>query len=232
MDDKIAISELLAKLEELEGQGKQELSLTPLATLLRSWKAQIETNSIATADETARQLEVWKVQSAASSASRLEMFKAVIESGQTALKASTVINGGAAAALLALLAEALKSASGSTSGPLLSSLGCAWFTFMMGLACAGLAAAARYASQALYMEESRITEAENSKRFKRFGNGIRNLAIALGLISFLCFIGGSVLVLVVMLQTSSDTTSAKHPISSPEVRATPVAAPTVAPASK
>lgn len=32
MDDKIAISELLAKLEELEGQGKQELSLTPLAT--------------------------------------------------------------------------------------------------------------------------------------------------------------------------------------------------------
>lgn len=44
-------------------------------------------------------LEIWKVQTGAQSAFSVEMFKSVIEAGQTALKALMLMNGGAAAAL-------------------------------------------------------------------------------------------------------------------------------------
>lgn len=226
MDAKAAIADLLKTVEDIERAGTLQIEVAKLAALLRSWNKQIIAHTVISAEERHHQLEVYKIQSTAASANLVEMFKAVIEAGQTAVKSATIINGGAAAALLALLAEALKAGPTSTAGTFLSPLGWAWFTFMAGLGLAGAATAARYVSQALYAHSLRSSDQPIKHKFNRFGDAGRNTAIAFGLSSYLCFFGGSVAVLKVMVapptfgtessksqQGTAEATFAPRPIS-------------------
>ena len=190
--------QLLVDLRDaLNGVAQPTVQVDALRSYLDKW----EQNASATAkiDEAVhhRQLEEWKAQLAASSAWGMEMFKAVIEAGQTALKSSIAINGGAAAALLALLAESLKTNGGSGMGALLSPLGYAWFCFMLGLGSAGAATAVRYLSQALYGNAMKVGES-NGGTFYRRGNWARNAAALLGFSSYVLFFFGAAKIFVIM----------------------------------
>ena len=183
--------------DALKGVINPTVQVDALNKYLDNWEKSAAATQTQTEAQHTRQLEQWKAQLAASSATSVEMFKAVIESGQTALKSSIVINGGAAAALLALLAEGLKSNGAGQWGALLSPLGTAWLMFMLGLGCAGIATAFRYLSQALYSNSLSLGEHTDGKWY-RFGNLVRNIAATLGFLSYGLFFAGAVKIFFVM----------------------------------
>lgn len=91
-------------------------------------------------------IERWKLENAFD----VEMFKAVIEAGQTALKSALLINGGAAAALLAFLGNLLTKSSPPNNGTIVTGIGFAMMIFVCSLGAAGVASGFRYLSQFCY----------------------------------------------------------------------------------
>lgn len=97
-----------------------------------------------------RDFEVWKVQAPLQHGHQIEMFKSVIEAGQTSLKTATLINGGAAAALLAFLGNLLtKEAPSGIIFPI-ASINYSMAVFVAGVGFAGLASGIRYLTQLAY----------------------------------------------------------------------------------
>ncbi len=83
-------------------------------------------------------------------ANSLEMFRSVITAGQSALKSSMVINGGAAAALLAFTGKVWETQiSELVAGSLTSSI----LVFCLGVLCAALAAGTTYLSQLAFASD-------------------------------------------------------------------------------
>lgn len=109
------------------------------------------------------------------------MFDSVIEAGQTALKGAMLINGGAATALLAVIAEAFKSKDGLLPS-LVPHLSLAWLCFVSGLGLAGLALGCRYFSQHAYSDNA----------FRR-GDRWNTASRASGVSSLLAFFLGSLI---------------------------------------
>lgn len=202
MDAQKLLADLRDALRGVEATSQSTVQVEALRKYLENWENSAKQVQKATDKHHARQLEEWKLQLSVSSASWLEMFKAVIEAGQTTLKSSIVINGGAAAAILALLAEGLKANGENTWQALLSPLGYAWLIFMIGLGSAGSATAARYVSQAFYAESLRLGEDNKVGRWYRWGNYARNVAVSLGLSSYLLFFYGSIRIYWVMVASS------------------------------
>ncbi|MEO8391165.1 hypothetical protein [Polaromonas sp.] len=133
------------------------------------------------------EVEVWKAQLSYSASQNAEMLKAVLETGQTALKSALLINGGAAAALLALFADWLKTAPSAQSIHLLTPLGEAWLMFMWGLGAAGVATATRYLSQGFYKLEADSTVARTTKIWHRCAVAFVVLAVLCGASSYALF---------------------------------------------
>lgn len=105
---------------------------------------------------------------------RLEMLRAVIATGQMALKTSLLINGGATAALLAFIGKATDKIGGSGS--------VLWISvtfFAVGVLTAGVATGATYFSQAGYGNE--------------FGKFSRRIGVTGHFTAILCVIGSYVL---------------------------------------
>ena len=150
------------------------------------------------------ELEVWKAKLSFHAAGNAEMIKAVLETGQTSLKTATLINGGAAAALLAVFAEWLKIGPTPLTLLMLSPLGGAWQHFMWGLGTAGVATAARYLSQAYYAAVFQSIEADPKKPFyQNSGDVFKYAAIALGVSSFILFFTGTHKVYAVITQAAN-----------------------------
>lgn len=92
----------------------------------------------------------------------LEMLRATIATGQSALKSALLINGGAAVAVLAFIGNVW---SNSRAGSLLPSLSYGLSLFVWGVMSAACAAGATYLSQAGFGGEFGI----HSQRIGRFG---------------------------------------------------------------
>jgi hypothetical protein len=106
----------------------------------------------------------------------LEMFKSVILAGQTALKSSMIINGGAAAALLAFIGHALSSPSFDTP---IKGIVFSLFIFCAGVLVSAIAAGTTYFSQALYNNEKPI--------LIKIGSFVNFITISLVLSSYALF---------------------------------------------
>lgn len=116
---------------------------------------------------------------------RLEMFKSVIEAGQSALRSLSLLNGAAAIALLAFLGNVLSHPTimGIATIPGMSrSMAC--FAIGVGLAACGFVA--RYFSQASHGQEFSADPATAWK----WGVRIRNVAICSALASLAIFFVG------------------------------------------
>ena len=79
--------------------------------------------------------------------SSLEMFRSVINAGQSALKAAMLMNGGAAVALLALLGHA---ASDASTKSLVAKLASPLFLFVLGVLSSCVATGVNYVTQSLH----------------------------------------------------------------------------------
>lgn len=202
MHDKQLLTDLRDALQTVRASNQTSIQVDALSQYLDKWEHAADSTVRETDAQHARNLEQWKTQLAVSSAEWLEMFKAVIEAGMTALKSSIVINGGAAAALLALLADGLKANGSEHWGVMLTPLGWAWMCFMCGLGLAGTATGTRYISQALYAEAFHLHESR-AGRFYKGGNWVRNISAALGVGSYVLFFTGASKILVVILNSAA-----------------------------
>jgi hypothetical protein len=125
--------------------------------------------------------DVWKVKAPIQNAQELEMFKAVLETGLSALKSATLINGAAAIALLAFLGNVLSKSGAKIDAVQINSFSSALEIFVFGVFFAGVATGMRYLSQDCYAEA----------HFK-MGTVFKFLAIILALASYVSFLIGSV----------------------------------------
>lgn len=134
-------------------------------------------------------LEVWKVDAGVRAAMNTEMFKAVTEAGQTALKPLIPIGAGAAAALLAFCGNARTKGQSFTGDRLLASVrvGLAWF--VAGFGAVGLATVFPYFSQYCYARTPVITA---GSRWQIVGAKFNLVTIAIAFFGFCAFCMGGV----------------------------------------
>jgi hypothetical protein len=103
----------------------------------------------------------------------IEMFKSVITAGQSALRASMVVNGGAAAALLAFTGKIWET---STTELVANSLTTSIFLFCLGVLCAAFATGTTYLSQFSF-----------SSGWLKLGHSVNVLSICTILSSYIFF---------------------------------------------
>ena len=110
-----------------------------------------------------------------------ELFKAVIESGKSALNALILINGGAVIALMGVMANLV----GKEEGVLLAkNLSFSLLLFGVGVFCGGFGFALRYISQAFYNADF----GSSHTKYEIGGDIFRWLALIISLIGFVVFI--------------------------------------------
>jgi hypothetical protein len=122
-------------------------------------------------------LQDWLEQRKSGHVHSVEMFKSVIAAGQSALKTSFLMNGGASLALLAFVGHLSSHNSGKI--PLLAP---SLAIFVAGVLVISLASGVTYLSQWFYADDQRWAE--------RTGFALNVLAIVLGLASYCVFAWG------------------------------------------
>ena len=133
-------------------------------------------------------IKVAQIQAEAS----LEMFKSVIEAGLTALKSAIIINGAAAAALLAFIGGIINTVENRV---LISDIGQALLIFTTGVGLAGIATGLRYIAQWLFHDSfdkkiTRKTVEIKECRLEKIANCLRILLVLIGIASFVMFFWG------------------------------------------
>ncbi|MFM0405289.1 hypothetical protein [Paraburkholderia dipogonis] len=185
-----ALKQVLDAVVEAEKGGAKDLSIENLKVYLGHIAAVVEQDehqatTAASEEQVNRQFEVWKAQLSADSAMNVELFKATTEAGQTAVRSAIVINGGAAATMLAFAGNAITKGQIVPGAPLLTAIGTALLWFMLGVGAAGVASGFRYLSQFAYSEWRRHPAG------RRFGTATNVISICLGVGSFaMFFVGG------------------------------------------
>jgi len=110
-------------------------------------------------------------------ASQLEMFKSVIASGQSAMRASFLMNGGASVALLAFIGHL-----SSTDPSKVSAFSAVIIPFVFGVLVMAMTSGFTYLSQWLYHSENLDSQ--------KWGFKINIFSIVLGLSSYVLFLWG------------------------------------------
>lgn len=166
-DQDDAVAALRSRIQRLKAGGSDVMSIEAIETWLQA---------LPSGDANKTRLEEWKTLAQFEHAGKLEMFRSVIESGQTALKTLVTINGGAAAALLAFLSNLVS----QQPNPILQAhIGKAMLIFVLGIAFGGAATASRYLTQWL-----------GGGGWLKTGKAFNLLAIAFGLGSLSAFCMG------------------------------------------
>lgn len=190
------IKNLRTAIAEVETAGGSTITVAGLRQYLDGWEKDAEDAPNLSHDLAAYQrslhLEQYKHQMAANSGASSEMFKSVIEAGLTALRAATLINAGAAAAVLAFIGSILKPGGTAVALVSMTPLGFAWFMYMLGLGFAGTAAGFRYLAQACFSRhfDHQLHEADPS-RWGLAGTIFNIVSIALVASAFGLFFWGS-----------------------------------------
>lgn len=184
MEIKGLIQQIRDDVKAVRDKGQQVID----ATALDQYLAELARTATLTREERARnheaQMEQFKAthQSnlahyAAQIEADLEMFRTVITTGQAALRGSMLINGGAAVAVLGFLSNAW---SRGVPPSVLQTLPASLLLFGAGVLGGALAAGATYLSQEAYASKQ-----------ERLGKGLRALAIALVVGSYIVFAWGA-----------------------------------------
>jgi len=159
-------------------QGINEIKIDNLINYLDEVLSEPEEVTPEKLEKYKAELQVWVEENKVAKTAQLEVFKAVILQGQSALKSAFIMNGGASIAILAFL--------GKLSDSKASCISC--FTepmqiFVTGVFLAGLSSGVTYLSQ---WASSYDTDAGY-----KIGFGLNLLVIIMGLSSYGCFIWGA-----------------------------------------
>ncbi|EOC1797619.1 hypothetical protein [Vibrio fluvialis] len=148
------IEKIRLLLKQTKDQGRDAISISAFESYLSAIESEGDEHSKFTQMQLEHDLAIFKAENDRNialannkTASDLEMFRSVITSGQAALKASMVINGGAAVALLAFMGKIWGS---SITTGVASSLSGSTFMFCIGIILGALASGTTYFSQCLY----------------------------------------------------------------------------------
>lgn len=193
MDAHEVIEELKSAVVEAEKAGQTSIPTSGLLRYLSSLSESVNAHPAENVAARELWLEQHKHMLSDSGAWSLEMFRSVLEAGQSALKAATIINGGAAAAILAFIGGILTSETAPDQLAAVSPLGAAWFCFMIGLGAAGTASGVRYLSQFAYRQEHEKREAQktSAQRWRVGADTLAAVSAAVGASSFVLFFVGS-----------------------------------------
>lgn len=175
MESQELISEFRKQLDQVEAQGDQQIQVAAL----RSYLDALEKDASASQEYRKREHEGMLAHYAARNQHSIEMLKAVLEAGKSALQSLLVINGGAVIALLGVFSR-LAGKDGGAS--LARHLSLPLLLFGLGVLVAALGFAFRYFSQACYSESN--TEKDNSQKA---GDMFRYAAIASALCGYILF---------------------------------------------
>lgn len=165
MESQEVIEEFRKQLDQVEAQGGQQIQVSAL----RAYLTALEKDASSSVEHRKRQHEGMLAHYAAKNQHSIEMLKAVLEAGKSALQALLAINGGAVVALLGVLSN-LAGKSGGVS--LAKYLALPLLQFGIGVLVAALGFAFRYFSQACYSESN-----GNKDRYHVWGDLFRYAAI-------------------------------------------------------
>ncbi|MBV1898641.1 MAG: hypothetical protein KUG63_04625 [Cycloclasticus sp.] len=174
------ITEIREALSQTKEQGHSTVSIDAMENYLMLFDKDVENDTYYKSLNHEAELAKFKAENDRNiahanneTAHSLEMFKSVITAGQSALKASMLINGGAAAALLAFTGKIWKS---PTTEVVANSLTSSIFIFCLGVLCAALATGTTYLSQLAFSSDS-----------PKLGHSINAFNILIVLSSFVLF---------------------------------------------
>jgi hypothetical protein len=165
MESQEVIDAFRKQLEQVEVQGSQQVQVTAL----RAYLDAIEKDADATQDYRNREHAGMLARYAAGSQHAIEMLKAVLEAGKSALHALLLINGGAVVALLGVMSNLVGKNEGAS---LARYLALPLLQFGIGVLLGAVGFAFRYLSQACY------SDSENPEdKLHRSGDWLRYAAI-------------------------------------------------------
>jgi hypothetical protein len=178
MSAKEFAAQLKTTIEEIKAKGTAAIYCDNLIAYLDEViKSPSQVVSAAELEKFKADLQVWVEQNKAAHQSNLEMFRSVIQSGQSAIRSSFLLNGGAAVAMLAFIGKLTEAQAGKI--PVFAS---SLTIFVMGVLAITITSGFTYLSQWFYSGELRwkvIT-----------GLWFNILAIVFGLASYGIFIWG------------------------------------------
>lgn len=175
MESKEVIEAFREQLDQVEQQGGAQVQVSAL----RAYLSALEKDAGASQEYRKREHEGMLAHYTAKNQLNIEMIKAVLEAGKSALHSLLIINGGAVIALLGVLSNL----AGKPNGVLLAKyLALPLIQFGVGVLCGALGFAFRYLSQACY------TESEDAKdNYHKWGDYFRYLAILSAISGYVLF---------------------------------------------
>jgi hypothetical protein len=177
MNAKEFAQSLKTQIETLKNEGVDSLGSDNLITYLSGY---IENNSDADIELHKASLQKWVEEHKHFHSQRIELFKSVIQAGQSALKTAFLMNGGASLALLTFIGHLSKSPITQGKVPALAE---SLSTFVLGVIISALATGTTYLSQWFFHGYS--------SPHQKTGFALNVLAILLGLLSYIIFAIGS-----------------------------------------
>lgn len=175
MESQEVIEAFRNQLDQVEDQGASSVQVTALRDYLSALEKDAGESQEYRNRKHAGMLAHYEAQNQHS----IEMLKAVLEAGKSALNTLIIINGGAVIALLGVFSNLVGKESDSE---LAGYLALPLLEFGIGVLCGALGFAFRYFSQAFYGESS-----ESGDTFHKWGNGFRNAAILMALAGYVLF---------------------------------------------
>lgn len=175
MESKELVDAFKEQLNQVEAQGGTQVQVSAL----RAYLAALEKDAEASQEYRKREHEGMLAHYVAKSQHSIEMLKAVLETGKSALHALLIINGGAVVALLGVLSNL----AGKPDGDLLAKyLALPLIQFGIGVLCGASGFAFRYLSQACY-----ASSAGEKDNFEVWGDRFKYTAILSALAGFVLF---------------------------------------------
>jgi hypothetical protein len=175
MESQEIIDAFRRQLDVLDGQGSTQVQVKAL----RNYLDALEKDSSLSKEQRKLQHEGMLAHYAAKNSFNLEMLRAVLEAGKSALQALLVINGGAVVALLGVMSNLIGKPG---TGELARYLALPLLQFGIGVLCGAVGFALRYFGQACY-----AGDAEKNPTLAVWGDRLRWAAIVVGLCGYVLF---------------------------------------------
>jgi len=184
MESQELIDAFRKELNLVEEQGGQQVGVASI----RSYLDALEKDAVVSQEFRKLEHEGVLAHYVAMNQHGIELFKAVLEAGKSALQTLLIINGGAVVALLGVMSNLAGKLGGDT---LARYLALPLLQFGIGVLAGALGFAFRYFSQACYAEstpQQKIINTNASKnKFQKWGDSFRYLAILSALFGYILF---------------------------------------------
>lgn len=175
MESREVIESFRKQLDQVEGQGGQQVQVSAL----RAYLDALEKDADASQEYRRQKHEGMLAHYTAQTQHSIEMLKAVLEAGKSALQSLLIINGGAVVALLGVLSNLV----GKPNGPEFAiRLALPLLLFGIGVLAGAVGFALRYFSQACYSESD-----DDKDNYEKWGDRFRYSTIAAALTGYALF---------------------------------------------